>query len=1403
MNRELKFLLRFAADTRALERARQGFAKFAAAEREVARQAKAVATSTAAASVATANFGKAAQAAGARASAAFARTTAVLRTLLTSLGALGLGFGLAGVVSTVAQFGAAMSRVQAITGELARDLQGNLNPTFLAIQDTVRDLGATTVFTASQAAEAFALLSQAGFEAGESIAATADVLNLAIVGAIDLNTSANIVANAVRGFGLAASEANRVADVFAATITRSNTNVNELGEAMKFVAPIASSLGISIEETAAAIGVLSDAGLKGTLAGTGLRRVLIGLANQTPKAAKTLKDAGVDVDNLRESMGEEGLVGALREFEGRTLSAAEAVDVFGLRGGPAFLILQRGAEQTGSLTAALEEAEGRAREFAEVARDNLAGDLKLLRSVIEDVILGTGQLNDQLRNIVQTASGVIQVFAGTLDPLDQNAQKYRELANNISLAFQAFKLLLGVLIALKVFGVIVSLVTGAVTAFTALSAAVTTVTAAIVGATAATGAFAAALAATGIGALIVAAGLLVAALVKIATEVDRLDQRLDEVSGTMENLREVTGRVAEATGDLAIQQLPNLERAAERAQKQFAALTMDIAALREEADAIRQGNLLDVFRSEQLTLGQKLVATFRGFAVGSDAAGEAARILGQKAKRAEQEGLSPLADALAEAQAQLQRVQDLQAASDELSRLGRAGEALVERLSEATKTVEGFSGTAKKALEDLNIEIGDLSLGVGEAADLQRKINEELRDADLEIVIPAELTTARAEAAEILIDLQQRLREAEELTANQAIENGDAIVANLQVQVEQAKRAVQGADEAIAARQRERNQLIQNVTTVFQLTEANKAEEEARKAAAKAAEQQAEAQKKLAESTADLIMDTQLEIQLLGASERERKSLVFAMELEKKAREAGLDSITAQQQSLIALREELERQRRENIGAALATQLKNFVDEGTDLAKQFGDAFGNVLTKVEDQIVDFVKTGEFNFREFAQSILDEFIKLGVRLALSGALQKIQGALSPQGGAGGVLGGLLGGGAGGPGAQARAAAGLPTQARESGVLDAIKRGTVVAQDCCAQQVGASEALGDTVLGGLDDQGGQSRSQEQGLFGGLFSRLDSFASAAGKFLGGLGGNLKALGSTLLDGLKGALKGLGNFIVNGIQALGQFIQGIGQVIGNVLSSILGPLVSAVGQLAGVAVQALGQIITTLIQGISDLIAGTLMTAAATLMITAATELIAAATLMLAAAPILIAAATLQLTAGALLSLAAGLLLAAAGLQIAAAVLQIAAASIQVVASVLLVAAGALLIVAATLLIVAAILQAVTALIPGFAKGGISDSPDAFVPARGFKNPMFFADGGTTTGRDRIPAMLSPNEGVVPLNNNRAIPVEMEDGGGGDVFNTTFNITTPDVAGFNKSKGQIQAEMDRMMKRSSERNN
>ncbi len=1439
MQRELRFLIRFKSDAaRVLKTSGAQFKKLGVTVKAVSLRLKEMGAQLLKAALAGKVAGFSIGTAMKKIGAATTRVIATIRTFAATLAALGLGIGLIAAISITAQFGQAMSRVQAITGELARDLMGNLNPTFAAINDTVRNLGATTVFTASQAAGAFGLLSQAGFDAGEAINAVAAVLDLAVVGAIDLATSANIVSNAIRGFGLDASDAQRVADIFAGTITKANTNVQELGEALKFVAPIAASLGVSIEEASAAIGLLSDAGLKGTLAGTGLRRVLIGLASTTPKAGETLRKAGIDAEGLADAIGEQGLVGALEKFEGRSLDAAQAVEVFGLRGGPAFLVLQRLSKEAGSFTEALEDMEGRAKEFAKVARDNLAGDLKLLRSVIEDVILGSGELNKTFRDIVQTITGVIQAFNGTLDPLDQNAAKFRQIAENVKTAGKALVIFVKALIALKILSILTALGSAFAGAILGVSAATAVATGGLI-------AFKFALLATGIGAFIVLLGAAAVFFVKFRNETSAVTKQVGDMSTAIDKGNEILERLKGATGDIALQQLPGLRKAFEDTNKQIEASRITIGRITNEIGVLRKSTstLADVFGSKALTTTQKFRAALKGLLPGFTAASVAAEILSE-------EQLPEIVDGFVEATKEankfgeaLKKLEELEAAQKTLRDIARASATLQTALDETAKGTTAFKDVAEDAFDKLNIKIGDLSLGVGEAADLQRKINEQLREAKLVVTLPKTLVDLEVKALAEVTKAQVQFKEALAASKVEGVENASAIVENAKGIVAAAEANLVSVRDTIKARATQRQGIIDLVGVEQMLILSNKEATKVAMDALKEDERRIAAQKKLKITTEALIADVQLEIMLLGASARERKAAAFAQELLNKAIEAGLPGLTAQQQKLIEVNAELEKQRRTNIGAALSKQLKDFIDEGTDAAKLFGDAFGSILGDLEDQIVSFVKTGKFEFREFAASILDTFIQLGVKLALSGALANIQKAL-----AGGPVPGAP---AGGPGAQAQAAAALPAQIKDSGVLDAVKEGSVVAKQCCDAGLSATKVLGEDITDIAKEEGTAGRSQEKGLFDGLFMRIDNFGAALGDFFSKIGGQLKTLATSIIDGLKKAFKAVGDAIVNGLQKLGDFITGLAEVFGDVvgeigsavggavgdigaglgqaLESVLGPLTSSITSLlstaataltdvagaiigpittaltavATEAVKALAQVVTSLVTAAADIATGAILATAAGLMLTAATLLISAASFMLIAAPLLISAAILQLTAGGLLIAAAGLLLVAALLQTVAAVLQLAASAILFVAGFLLLAGSGLLLVASLLMIVAALLLIVSAVIPFFAKGGISDKPTAFGRADSFTNPMFFADGGTTTGGDRFPAMLAPNEGIVPLNNNKAIPVEMNEDVGSKVFNTTFNITTPDVAGFNKSRGQIEADMERMLQRASERNN
>ena len=236
-------------------------------------------------------------------------------------GAMARGFAALGAAATIAiadsirvfaDFETSMLRVKAISGATGEEFKG--------LTDLAKELGSTTAFTAREAAQAMVFLAQAGFDVEEVHKALPKVLSLAAAGQLDLAEAADITANVLRGFGLEANQSGRVADILAASASKSNTSVKEMGEAFSFVGPVASKMGISLEETAAALGVLSNAGQKGTRAGTGLRMVLVKMG-QDVAGAGGLTQALETLD----TEGVQAVVDTMKELDARAGTAAVAL----------------------------------------------------------------------------------------------------------------------------------------------------------------------------------------------------------------------------------------------------------------------------------------------------------------------------------------------------------------------------------------------------------------------------------------------------------------------------------------------------------------------------------------------------------------------------------------------------------------------------------------------------------------------------------------------------------------------------------------------------------------------------------------------------------------------------------------------------------------------------------------------------------------------------------------------------------------------------------------------------------------------------------------------------------------------------------------------------------------------
>ena len=205
-------------------------------------------------------------------------------TLTTSLTLPVLAIGTA-AVTTGNDFEAQMSRVQAIAGATGDELE--------KLTDQAIDLGATTSFSASEVAAGMENLASAGFTTQEIMDAMPGLLDLAASSGADLATASEIAASAIRGFGLEANTSAHVADIFAEAAARTNAQTEDMGEAMKYIAPVANTMGLSIEEVAAAIGIMSDAGIKGSQAGTTLRGALTRLTKPTDKMLDVMEDLGI------------------------------------------------------------------------------------------------------------------------------------------------------------------------------------------------------------------------------------------------------------------------------------------------------------------------------------------------------------------------------------------------------------------------------------------------------------------------------------------------------------------------------------------------------------------------------------------------------------------------------------------------------------------------------------------------------------------------------------------------------------------------------------------------------------------------------------------------------------------------------------------------------------------------------------------------------------------------------------------------------------------------------------------------------------------------------------------------------------------------------------------------------
>lgn len=321
------------------------------------------------------------------------------------------------MVLTAAKFESAMSEVAAISGATGEDLE--------ALTDKAKEMGATTKFSASESAEALKYMAMAGWDTQKMLDGLPGIMNLAAASGEDLGTVSDIVTDAMTAFGLSADQAAHFSDVLAQASNRSNTNVAMLGESFKYVAPVAGALGFSIEDTAVALGLMANSGIKASQAGTSLRSLFTNLTHpvgQAEDAIEALNISMTDTDGNVKSLSQ--LMLELRE-KFASLTDAEkaqyAAMLAGQEGMSGLLaIVNTSDADFNALTEAINNANGAAQTMSDTMLDNLSGQLTILKSTIEGIAISFGDI--MLPAVKDVVSG-LQSFATWLNNLTDSQKE--------------------------------------------------------------------------------------------------------------------------------------------------------------------------------------------------------------------------------------------------------------------------------------------------------------------------------------------------------------------------------------------------------------------------------------------------------------------------------------------------------------------------------------------------------------------------------------------------------------------------------------------------------------------------------------------------------------------------------------------------------------------------------------------------------------------------------------------------------------------------------------------------------------------------------------------------------------------------------------------------------------------
>lgn len=342
---------------------------------------------------------------------------------LTSVGQklLPLSTGIAGLgvaaVKTTADFDSEMSKVSAISGATGTDLD--------KLRGKAREMGAKTKFSASEAAQGMQYMAMAGWKTQDMMDGLEGIMNLAAASGEDLASTSDIVTDALTAFGLSAKDSSHFSDILAAASSNANTNVSMMGETFKYAAPVLGSLGYTAEDAALAIGLMANAGIKSSQAGTALRGAITNLAKPTDTVAAAMDKYGISLTDssgkmlsLRELMEQlRQKLGGLSEAE----QAQAAAALFGKEAMSGMLAIINGSDKDfEKLAGAIDNCDGSSEKMANTMNDNLQGQITILMSQLQELAISFGEiLMPKIRDIVTH----IQNFVDKLNAMDEGQKE--------------------------------------------------------------------------------------------------------------------------------------------------------------------------------------------------------------------------------------------------------------------------------------------------------------------------------------------------------------------------------------------------------------------------------------------------------------------------------------------------------------------------------------------------------------------------------------------------------------------------------------------------------------------------------------------------------------------------------------------------------------------------------------------------------------------------------------------------------------------------------------------------------------------------------------------------------------------------------------------------------------------